>query len=233
MNSRIALIHATPLAIEPIEEAFKRLWPAAITMNLLDESLSADLARGSFSTEEFTARFLALSRYAAGTGAKAVLFTCSSFGSALDDAKNDMPLPSLKPNEAMFAEALARARDPLGRIGLLTTFPPATQALESELHNDARAAGMEIEVVKRCVPEALDALNRGDADTHDRLLKQAALEMGEMDVLMLGQFSMARASTLLRECLSYPVLTSPDSAVSKLRSLIESHPNTTAPIQSN
>ncbi|EJL77867.1 Asp/Glu/Hydantoin racemase [Polaromonas sp. CF318] len=224
MNSRIALIHATPLAIAPIEEAFKRLWPTATTMNLLDGSLSADLAQGAVSTEAFTARFLALSRYAASTGAEAVLFTCSAFGSALDEAKKTMSLPSLKPNEAMFAEALAHARGKRGRIGLLTTFLPATQALESELRDDAGAAGMEVEVIKKCVPEALDALNRGDADTHDRLLKQAALEMGEMDVLMLGQFSMARASTLLRECLSYPVLTSPDSAVSKLKSSIESHP---------
>lgn len=223
MNSRIALIHATPLAIEPIEEAFKRLWPTATTMNLLDASLSTDLARNTFSIHEFTARFLALSRYAASTGADAILFTCSAFGSALDEAKKDMPLPSLKPNEAMFAEALAHARGKRGRIGLLTTFPPATQALESGLHNDASAAGMKVEVIRKCVPEALDALNSGDVDAHDSLLKQAALEMDEVDVLMLGQFSMARASVRLRECLSYPVLTSPDSAVSRLKSSIESH----------
>src|SRR4051794_34838959 len=37
---RVALIHATPLAVEPIQAAFVRHWPAAVRMNLLDDSLS-------------------------------------------------------------------------------------------------------------------------------------------------------------------------------------------------
>jgi hypothetical protein len=47
---RITLIHALKHSIAPIEAAFARLWPAARLMNLLDDSLSADLARdGSLS----------------------------------------------------------------------------------------------------------------------------------------------------------------------------------------
>ena len=41
---RIALIHATPLAIEPIVNAFRRLWPQARTTNVLEDSLAPDLA---------------------------------------------------------------------------------------------------------------------------------------------------------------------------------------------
>ncbi|MCC2676723.1 MAG: Asp/Glu/Hydantoin racemase, partial [Ramlibacter sp.] len=44
MPPRIALVHATPLAVEPIRSAFQRLWPQARLMNLLDDSLSADRA---------------------------------------------------------------------------------------------------------------------------------------------------------------------------------------------
>jgi hypothetical protein len=32
-SPRIALIHATPVAIDPIVAAFKRFWPAARTTN--------------------------------------------------------------------------------------------------------------------------------------------------------------------------------------------------------
>ena len=42
---RITLIHALKHSIVPIEAAFARLWPEARLMNLLDDSLSADLAR--------------------------------------------------------------------------------------------------------------------------------------------------------------------------------------------
>ena len=41
---RITLIHATPVAIDPICASFRRLWPQAQVANLLEDSLSADLA---------------------------------------------------------------------------------------------------------------------------------------------------------------------------------------------
>ena len=44
------------------------------------------------------------------------------------------------------------------------------------------------------MPEALTALNEGHADRHDQLLAAAARQMDDADVLMLGQFSMARAA---------------------------------------
>ncbi|MEO0498451.1 MAG: hypothetical protein AAF141_13970 [Pseudomonadota bacterium] len=39
---RIALIHATRIAITPIEGAAGRLWPEADTITMLEESLSVD-----------------------------------------------------------------------------------------------------------------------------------------------------------------------------------------------
>ena len=51
-------------------------------MNLLDDSLSADLARDGGLTDAMTERFLRLGRYAAGTGSDAILFTCSALAPA-------------------------------------------------------------------------------------------------------------------------------------------------------
>ena len=42
---RIALIHATALAMAPIQQAFARHWPQADCLNLLDDSLSRDRAQ--------------------------------------------------------------------------------------------------------------------------------------------------------------------------------------------
>ena len=70
---RIALIHALKHSLTPIESSFARLWPDATLMNLLDDSLSADLARDGRLTPGMTDRFLALGRYAASTGANAIL----------------------------------------------------------------------------------------------------------------------------------------------------------------
>ena len=65
---RITLIHALKHSIVPIDAAFAKLWPEARLMNLLDDSLSADLARDGKLTDAMTERFLGLGRYAAGSG---------------------------------------------------------------------------------------------------------------------------------------------------------------------
>ena len=55
---RIALVHALKHSIVPIESSFAELWPEARLMNLLDDSLSADLARDGRLTDAMTERFL-------------------------------------------------------------------------------------------------------------------------------------------------------------------------------
>src|SRR5215208_1500587 len=106
---RIALIHALKHSIVPIESSFARLWPDANLMNLVDDSLSADLARDGRLTEKMTERFLSLGRYVASTGADAIQFTCSAFGPCIEAvACAHAPMPVLKPNAAMIEQAVAK-----------------------------------------------------------------------------------------------------------------------------
>src|SRR3954465_7774974 len=128
-SPRIALIHALKHSIAPVEASFAKAWPEAGLMNLLDDSLSADGAREGRLTEAMTGRFLALGRYAVGSGADAILFTCSAFGPCIEAvAREHAPLPVLKPNEAMIEQAAAQGR----RIGLLATFAPTLVSMPTE-----------------------------------------------------------------------------------------------------
>src|SRR5438477_10993367 len=126
---RITLIHALKHSIVPIEAAFAKLWPEARLMNLLDDSLSADLARDGGLSEAMTGRFLNLGRYATSTGSDAILFTCSAFGPCIEAvARAQAPMPVLKPNEAMIEQAVSQAR----RVGLLSTFAPTLASMPAE-----------------------------------------------------------------------------------------------------
>lgn len=218
---RIFLIHATALAMQPVGEAFSQLWPHAQCRNLLDDSLSADLQVQGLSAA-MVDRMVGLAGYAQSHGAQAVLFTCSAFGPAIDAAKKAHQIPILKPNEAMFDEALALCAV-LGkpcRIGLLTTFAPASVSMLSELQEAIVCSGLPVSVEGACATGALEKLNAGDAETHDRLLHATATGMPACDVYLLGQFSMARSQTLLEHVLQKPVLTSPASAVRRLQATL-------------
>ncbi|MFB9971253.1 arylsulfatase [Pseudoroseomonas cervicalis] len=180
---RIALIHALRHSPPPVEAAFARLWPEARLMNLLDDSLSADLARQGRLTEAMTGRFLSLARYAVETGAQGILFTCSAFGPCIEAVQRELaPLPVLKPNEAMIEEALAAA-GPSGRVGLLASFAPTLASMPPEF-----PAGLRL--VPKLAEGALAALDAGDAAGHDRLAARAARDLAGCDVIALAQFSL-------------------------------------------
>jgi hypothetical protein len=72
MKTRIALIHAVTVAIEPVQEAFQALWPEAEYGNILNDTLSLDRERDGVLTAAMTQRILALAEYAAETGAAGI-----------------------------------------------------------------------------------------------------------------------------------------------------------------
>lgn len=215
---RIALIHATPLAIQPVEDAFARHWPAAERMNVLDDRLSADRTLTTDLTDEMARRILALAEYGQSAGADGILFTCSAFGPAIEHASKTLPLPVLKPNQAMFDEALTSA----ARFGLLASFPSSLAPMHAELLETAQRAGQKIELEALADPDAMTALQAGDGPAHDALLASKAEGFENVDAIMLAQFSTARARESVAAATGLPVLTSPDSAVCAMRARFQS-----------
>jgi Asp/Glu/hydantoin racemase len=213
---RIGLIHALTHSMPAIVAAFARTWPEAQLANLLDDSLSADLARDGALTPAMTERFLTLARYVRKNGADAILFTCSAFGPCIEACARELaPLPVLKPNEAMIEEAIALA-GPAARIGLLATFAPTLASMPAEF----AAIAPRVTLVPCHAAAALPALDRGDTDGHDRAAAEAATALRDCDLIVLGQFSLARAAPLVAEATGKTVLTTPESAIRKLQRLL-------------
>jgi Asp/Glu/hydantoin racemase len=212
--TRIALVHATPAAVDPIKSAFAEAWPEPELVNLLDDSLSRDRALAHELTEGMFNRFDALGRYAVSFGAGAILFTCSAFGPAIERVARSVDIPVLKPNEAMFAEAIAVG----GTIGMLATFEPSIPSMAEEFEEQAARAGASATLKSVLVPTAMAALLAGRREEHDALVAEAAAGLAGCNAVMLAQFSMAPAAARLRGETSFPVLTSPGSAVAALKS---------------
>ena len=213
-SPRIALIHALAHAVEPINAALARDWPSAVRMNLLDDSLSADLAAsGQGQDAAMQLRFARLAQYALDTGCQAILFTCSAFGACIEAVAAQHPqLPVLKPNEAMVEDAAALGQ----RVGLIASFAPTLVSMPLEFP-------VHVQLDTALADGAMAALNAGDGARHDTLVLQAAqlLSAKGCQAIALAQFSMARAAPLVQERTGLRVLTPVDSAVAKLKRLLQ------------
>ncbi|MEO7939056.1 MAG: aspartate/glutamate racemase family protein [Burkholderiaceae bacterium] len=208
--TRIALIHALAHSVAPINEALAREWPTARRMNLLDDSLSSDLASSGGGLDAvMNERFERLAQYALDCGSNAILFTCSAFGPCIEAVARRHPaVPILKPNEAMIAQAAS-----LGcRIGLIASFAPTLETMPAEFPPDT-------ELACELVEDAMAALNADDTARHDALVVAAAERLANQGcaVIALAQFSMARARKLVSESTGLPVLSTVESAVIELR----------------
>ena len=217
MSQRIVLIHATPLAVGPINSAFAKQWPQAEISNLLDDALSVDRGKVTELTAPLYQRINALVDYAASIDAAAVLFTCSAFGNAIEASASKSNIPVLKPNEAMFEAALEKG----SHIVLLATFAPAVAGMEAEFRELAARLRKNMSITSVVVEGAREALNQGRADLHNQLIVETAKKQLNADAILLAHFSMEIAFEEVRAAVTCPVLSSPQAAVEKLKRLMK------------
>ncbi len=142
-----------------------------------------------------------------------ILCTCPAFGPAIEAVQAELSIPVLNPNVAAFSAALDRG----GRIGLLVTFAPSLEPLNTELRGMAAARGKPCELRGVLVKGALQPLQAGKPIDHDAAIAAAAAGLADCDVILVGQFSMARARVGMCPALQARVLTTPESAVTQLR----------------
>jgi Asp/Glu/hydantoin racemase len=202
----------------PVHVAFERDWPEAETVNLLDDGLTIDRAKEADTlSETLIERFVAFGRYAHRIGADGILVTCSAFGPAIERMAEELPIPVVKPNQAMFAAALEKG----SRIGMLATFGPSVPTMEAEFSAYAKDLHQGATLTTVLVDKAIDRLRKGDHEAHNRLVAARAPELADMDAIMLAHFSTSVAVDAVRAHVAAPVLTAPQAAVLQMKQLIE------------
>jgi Asp/Glu/hydantoin racemase len=215
MPKRIFLVHPTMLAMPPVDQAFKTLWPDATTINVLDESLYNDIPPdGKLAPEIFT-RLTSLFRHCELSSADGIVFSGSTFGPAVAEARKGVKIPVLRIEEAMMDDAAARS----GSILLVCTQKRAQPVVRGTLDAAAKRAGKPLTITELWVSGARDALNKGDNDTHDRMIAEQSAAAGDFDQIVFGMMSMAPAKAKMPPALAGKVLTSGEAAVARMRKL--------------
>lgn len=216
---RLVLIHTVSPLLDVFNKLSAELLPGVQLMHVLDEPLLVRVRQRGRLAPEDSARLQTHVAIAEGTGADAVLVTCSTVSPCVDDVRPGANIPVMKIDEAMIAEAVAKG----AKIGVVatnvTTLEPTRQLLQAQ----AEVADKQVEIELVLVENALPALLSGDGATHDNLVKEAVLELADrVDVLVLAQASMARVLDVIPEAeRPVPILSSPHLALERVRELLE------------
>jgi Asp/Glu/hydantoin racemase len=205
MTKRIAFVHTVGFLVEEFRARVRADMPAADCFHILNESLLQDLLRGAPLPLVYR-RVVDQIVLAAEARPDLIVVTCSSTSPAVDIARRLVPVPILKIDDPMMAEA-ARSGT---RIGLLCTASSTVEPSSALLRAHAAEQGREVAIRTVLCPEAYQALMAGDRARHDAMLHEAATGIaGEVDVLVLAQASLAHLRDPLAAALQCPVLASP------------------------
>lgn len=216
-DAKIALISATPLAIEPAAGAIRAAFPNGTVWNLLDDRLLADAQLEGGITPPLAARMAQLIEFALSGGADGVLLTCSQYGASADARNISVDGAAvLSADGPLFAEAVAHQPS---RVLLVASLESAAADSGARLSAAFESAGVTTELCPLVVSAAAQKL------AEDRLTEVLTAAVAKVetsyDVIVLAQFSLAPAAAALADRFGVPVLDGPRAAARRLTAEID------------
>lgn len=219
MKKTVAMIHATYKAIEPMENAFQELAPQYELLNFVNEGMLSATNRSGGVTEESLRMFTKLVFSAIDSEADLILVCCSIFCSYVPLMQHFTSKPIIAINNPM----LTKAAQIGGKIGIISTTPTSSPHTQEQIEKILSEQGQTALFCHEIVPDALASLKKGDPQTHDRIIADAALRLYSegCSCILLSQITMAHAKELIPKNF-IPVLTSPEEGVRKVTELLGS-----------
>lgn len=218
MVTRLAIIHTTPVTIEPLKGLANDILPGYQIMNFLDDTILPELLRNGGDIGAVADRWLTYARFAEQAGADCVLSACSSVGELADLANQKQSVPVLRIDEAMAQAAIRRGK----RIGVAATLPTTLNPTTKLLQREADMSGIEIQLETLLAEEAYQRLMDGDKAGHDQILGDELLKLvARTDVVVLAQASMAAVVTTLPTDVQQKFLTSPRLGLERIKEIFE------------
>tara|TARA_B100000029_G_scaffold480164_1_gene527909 strand:+ start:433 stop:1104 length:672 start_codon:yes stop_codon:yes gene_type:complete len=219
---RIGIISPVDVAFPAVREAFTVLWPEASSVCLLDESLYADFVNPDFSVspeypDEAYTRIAELFNYSKSTGADGIIFCGSVFGPLVEKGRMGFDIPILTSFEAMIEEGLKHGP----RLGIVTSTQSSLGFLTNDIIRYTDERSLDVSIKSQVAEGAFQKILDGDIEGSDSLIIEAAQKVTECDSLMLGQFSMGRVVKKIPTMAKRPILTAPECAVKKLKSIFQ------------
>ncbi len=217
MCDKLAIIHTTPLTVDPLKALAAELLPGVVVVNFVDDSILPQLAENGGQVHKVAPRLVQYGRFAEEVGAHALLSACSSVGEVASEMQRAVRIPVVRIDEAMAEEAVRRG----GQVGVAATLQTTLRPTLALLSAKAQEARREVRLESLCVSEAYQRLAAGDRDGHDILLADALGSFAaRVDTVVLAQASMARVLSRVPQALHEKFLTSPRLGLARVRDVL-------------
>ncbi len=218
MKTVVAIHTAMPM-VEPTKELFAKHLPDTRLINIVDDSLIQDVIGAGEVPESVSKRLHQYFKAAVHAGADVIFNTCSSVGDIALEAKGTIGIPLVKIDDAMAESAVLQS----SRIGVLATLSTTLDPTVRLLEHFAGSHGKRISITRGLAKGAFQAVISGDRETHDRLILESAVKIaGDVEIFVLAQGSMARMEEAIAKATGKEVLSSPESGVLNVKSVIDS-----------
>ncbi|HEY0697278.1 MAG TPA: aspartate/glutamate racemase family protein, partial [Micromonospora sp.] len=147
--NRVCLLHTVTALPAVFADLIRAEVGPVDVVDIVDETLLRDTIEQGM-LERTRRRVAEHVGYAAGSGAAAVLVTCSSIGAAAEAARGGVDIPVYRVDQPMATEAVTTGR----RIGVLATLSATLQPTRDLLRREADRAGGQREIHESVCPGA-------------------------------------------------------------------------------
>lgn len=189
MKKKLAIIHTTPVTIEPLKELAARTIGDCEIINFVDDSILPQLSQNGGNILDIAERWENYARTAEQLGAHCILNACSSIGELVPYMQPRIATPIVRIDNEMAEFAVNSAE----KIGVAATLETTLNPTLNLLKEKAQEKGNQVEFVPILVASAYQKLLANDKEGHDADLSAALRELAEkVDIIVLAQASMAR-----------------------------------------
>lgn len=200
---RIALISATKLSLQPIENAIIEKNNDIEFFHLLDTSLITMLKEDGNLSERIIKRFKLLCDLSLENGADCIQLTCSAFNDVTENLKKLYNIPIYRSDEGMVRKVLT-----FKKIGIVSTFAETPEVLKTFIKKQNPTAEITIKVDTNL----MKAFEAGNKDLHDiGVMQMIESIQNEVEVVILAQYSIAHVAK--EKKYKVPVITAPDASI--------------------
>ena len=214
----LGVIHAVNLTIRAMQPFIDKYIPDIEVVHLCDDTIQRDNIRAGVGVIP-KVNYFKFAQYAhnleeAGVGV--ILLACSTFNYAAELARPMINVPIMQIDRPMMEEAVRQGP----RVGLLATLATTVPSSERLLRIIAAEQKRDVQITTVLRPEAFEAIQKGDAATHNRILLEEIEKLsGGVDTIAMAQLSMSALEPHLGKT-RVPVYNSGATGFARIRQML-------------